>query len=687
MKPIALILTIFFTFLLNAQNMQEGFEMLETGHFDKAEVFFNEVLKDYPDNKTAQICFARATGLNGKPEKALDLFEKLRENFPSDFEIRLNYAEALLWNKSFDKAKPYYESLLVENPNSFPAALGYANTLSNLKLYEEALKAVDNALKISPLNQNALVSKKYMLLGYSSQLLLNQDYLEAENAIDEIFKFFPDDLDARIALANVYINSEEFVKAKALYRSMEGTEAERIKSLNGLALIAHLQNKDVAALKTTKQSMSLARTSNDSVVKLQTLERHIQALIWNKKYKGARHSIDSLIVINPKDPMAIGLNAMLNTYMSDFKSGLKNYDALLEIDSSSFDGNLGKANIEKARGQIPNALESADRTLSFYPNQKDAIKFKEDLYRTYTPLSKSMATYSFDNGDNQAYAIRSEVNLPFSYTLSGDAYYGYRYTQNTKSNESAHTHAAGLGVKYEFIPKVKFNFNAGIFSSQSSSGGNTQFQTKIGLVIEAIKLQFIDLGYQREVQSFNATLIDESIIQNHFYINYNISTNFKLGWFNQFYYTSQNDGNSRNLFFSSLYYTFKSLPIIKAGVNYQNIGFKEDASALYFSPSRFNAFELFFDLLKDSNSAKPKSLTYALTAAAGFQYIEENDKQNTFRFRGELGYKFSNRSLLSCYGSYSDIASVTASGFAFTEIGVRFEWRISENPIFTKIKR
>ena len=48
-----------------SQNMKEGFQLLETGKFEKAEQYFQKVLVDYPTNKTANLCYGRAVGLNG----------------------------------------------------------------------------------------------------------------------------------------------------------------------------------------------------------------------------------------------------------------------------------------------------------------------------------------------------------------------------------------------------------------------------------------------------------------------------------------------------------------------------------------------------------------------------------------------------------------------------------------------
>ena len=57
------------------------------------------------------------------------------------------------------------------------------------------------------------------------------------------------------------------------------------------------------------------------------------------------------------------------------------------------------------------------------------------------------------------------------------------------------------------------------------------------------------LGYQREVQNFNADLIEREIVMNHYGLNYNLSTNFNLGWYTQVMHTRQTDANTRNLDF------------------------------------------------------------------------------------------------------------------------------------------
>jgi len=177
-------------------------------------------------------------------------------------------------------------------------------------------------------------------------------------------------------------------------------------------------------------------------------------------------------------------------------------------------------------------------------------------------------------------------------------------------------------------------------------------------------------------------LLDRELVQNNFYANYNLSTNFNLGWFTQVMHTAQNDGNTRNLLFTSVYYNLLPKPALKVGFNYQYITFKDQVPTIYFSPEKFNAYEVFVNVIKDEAVAKPKAWFYNVTAAFGYQFIENDPKMTAYRIQGAFGYKFSERSLLNVYGTRSNIASATAAGFTFTEVGLRFRWSFLNRAVF-----
>lgn len=679
-KKISIFFLFIFSLLANAQNMQEGFTNLEKGEFSKAEVFFATILKDYPKNKTARLCYARAIGLNKQPEKALEIFVDLKKEYPGDLEIELNYAEALLWNKKFDEAKVFYTTLVAKNPNSFVAHLGFANTLSNLKEYKEAHLNVNKALELSPANPGALVSRKYIKLGYANIKVNEKLYTEAEAFYNEILVDFPNDKETLLNKANLYLITKDIAKGKEVYSQI--SKENPIIALNGLSLIEHIDGKESQALATSNKAVEAAKSSTDVTLIKQTQERNVQALIWNKKYKLAETQINELNTKYANENWLLALSATLAIYRSDFKESIKYYEAILVNDTKSFDGNLGIANAYYASGEIDQSVKAVYQTLGIFKNQNDAMNFLKKLKEEHIPTLEEKLSYSFDNGNNTAITSRTLVTFPLSTKWALNTTYQYRKTDNSVTNISANANDFLLGASYKFHPKISFNLDGGVTSASSPTTSYTSLLLNANFKIKPMKLQDLEIGYKRDLQNFNTDLIDKQISANNYYFNYNIGSNFKLGWFTQYFYTTQSDNNSRNLLFSSLYYSFLSKPILKGGFNYQFIAFKDQVPTVYFSPSQFNAYEVFVELLKDEKIAENNTWFYNVNLATGFQYIEKLDKQSTYRIQAKLGYKFSDRLLVNIYGLKSNIASAAVSGFTYTEVGFRLKWNIFNKPVF-----
>ncbi|MBL4605318.1 MAG: tetratricopeptide repeat protein, partial [Flavobacteriaceae bacterium] len=393
-----LYLLFFLSISITAQNMDKGFQYLENQQYAEAETFFTRILENYPRNKTARLCYGRAIGLNGKPTEALSLFETLHKDHPENFEIKLNFAEAMLWNSLFSRAKGFYEILLQETPKSFPALLGYANTLSNLKEYESAIVFVNKALEVSPKNPNAVISKKYIFLGYAYQQQQNQQYKKSELLLKKNLVDLPNDQETLLNLANLYLIMLDLEKARQTYLAIGKNPKGTVPSLNGLSLVMHLHGKEKKALQTSTKAYELLPTIKDLEIIRQTKERYIQALLWNKKYKSVEPLINELNQKFPNENWILALSASLHSYKGDFKESLEKYNSILKNDANSFDGNLGKANVLKAQKNYSEAFKMAEKTLSIYNEQADAIHLRNNLKLLFTPAYDGKFSYSFDNG-------------------------------------------------------------------------------------------------------------------------------------------------------------------------------------------------------------------------------------------------------------------------------------------------
>ncbi len=675
------LLFLFLTTLSIAQNMQEGFTYLETGKYVEAKTFFSKILKEHPENKTARLCYGRSVGLLGDSKDAVSIFTLLKNEYPNDFEIKLNYAEALLWDKQYDQAEMYYEKLVIENNTSFPAILGYANTLSNLKKYPKALEWVNKALDLNKGNPNALISRKYIRLGYASTMVSDKRYNEALKLLDLNFIDFANDKDTQHNKANIYLQQNDLENAETIYKSIATSPKDSIVALQGLALIAHKNYKERKALHIARKAESkVHKFKKDQGLYLSTQERYIQALLWNKKFITAREQIEQLQILYPNNTRVWSLQATLGMYTSNFKTSLQKYNDILNKDHRSFDGNLGIANAYRAVGQDINAYTYAFNTLAYYPRQADAQKLIKALKKEHTPFLEEKTAFTFDNGNNEAITTMVRSEIPLSVKFKTEAQYDYRTTKNTVLNNEATSHDFSLGFLYEVNGKTSLQSRVGV---SKANGITNNYQALIAEAIVKLKpfrLQNLDLGYKRELQNFNADLLNREIVMNNYFLNYNLGTNINLGWYTQLMHTTQTDDNTRNLLFTSLYYTILRRPSLKLGVNYQYIAFENQVPNIYFSPGQFNLGEVFAEVGNDSQ----KKWFYKLSAAFGQQFVDEDPGSSTFRSEGKLGYRFSDRFIANVFGKYSNIASATAAGFEYIEFGFKLKWYFLKQPIFDK---
>ncbi len=662
-------------YFISAQiDMNKGFKMLETGDFKNAKTFFENVLKKEPNNKTAKVCYGRALGLTGSTHEATGLFSELLKTYPKDFEVKLNYAESLLWGKKYTTAKDYYEGLLKEDAKSFNALLGYANTLSNLKDYDNALIYVNKALEVSVKNPNAMISRKYVRLGLADKLFKNEDYDGALAILDKNLEDFENDKETTQLQTNIFLAKKDYESAKNNYLKNRVTVQDSIVSLNGLSLIAHLEKKDKKALQLAEDAINKLPYIEESSLTERTKERYVQALIWNKKNIKAKNVIQKLYDEYGERNWIHALNASLQIYRGNIGGSIGNYQKILDKDLSSFDGNLGIANAYFANSEYKKSLAAIKQTLEVFPGQKDALGLQEKLFLQFTPHLKQTFNYSFDSGDNVSYNSDTKIEFPINARLTLTGGLNLRDTENQNTGVSTSAINFSGGLNYLLIPRVKFVSSFGMNKVSSQNISYNQFSTNIAFQIKPLNLHNVEIGFSKQLENFNADLLNRQIVNDNYYINYNINTNFNFGWFNQYFLTQLSDGNQRNLFFTSLYYNFISSPVLKGGFNYQYITFAQQVPAIYFSPEKFQNTEIFLELLKDENIVKPKNWFYWINGATGLQFIDDNDSQFTYRLQSKLGYKFSSRFLLHVFGQHTNIASATVAGFKFTNIGITLKW-------------
>ncbi|TDQ31087.1 tetratricopeptide repeat protein [Zeaxanthinibacter enoshimensis] len=668
--------------LFSQDSMESGFQMLEKGNYNQAQNFFADYLQSEPGNKTARICYGRALGLNGRPEEATSWFAQLSTEFPGDLEVLLNYNESFLWNGRFEEARPLYEHLLLKYPDNFNLHLGYANTLANLKLYERALSTINIALALKPGNPGAMTSKKYILLGHAYILEKKYDFEGSTRVLKEVLISHPMDKDALLQLGSMYLSANQPAKAKEVYVQLLNNKELILQGMIGLVYSEHQSHHDELALQYARRAVAEIGSDTDEGLIEKAKISQIYALLWNKRIKEAKKQVDILLAEFPGAIWVLLLKASLGMYSDRPSESADLYSKVLDSVPGSYDANLGLANALYSQGEYLRAERAARQVLQYFPRQRDALQLVGKLAMLQKPDLQLRGSYSFDNGGNIAYSQQLNISLPISPRIRTGLMYGERDTENSGSGDQASSSVLSGSINY--LPWTRTEISAGIGVIKSVFTNQNYVQPLVHTSISTTPLPLTNLkgSYRREVQNFNVALLRSELVMNHYGFSINIANQKQWGWYNQLMHTRQSDQNQRNLVFSSVYHSFIKLKGLKVGTNLQYIGFKEQLPELYFSPEAYGAVEAF------ASYDKTMGKTYFWASmATGVQQVKNEKAADLFRMDMEIRHQFSERWHAGISAKYSNVAASTATGFEFTEFGLRLRYLVSDSSLFKKAAR
>jgi len=644
--PICLFLFIVATATgsLLGQNMDEGFRMLESGEYHEAKSFFQEVLQQNSENKTANICYGRALGLSGSPSEALAIFYRLSERHPGDQEVNLNLAEAYLWNNNASEASQLYSAILDADPSSVSGYIGLANSQAKMHEYHAALRTLDNNY-----------------VKNSGQVYID----ELHNSI-------------RLGYADALIKKDEYAEAKSQYELIMNSDIDNIPALIGLTNVSYLLDQKRYCLNYATQAVQLSpegHPSDDVIANL------IQAHIWNHQHDEAKQLIKSTYISEQQKKYYHRYLGRMAIQRRSYSSALSHYNALLAIDTDDIEAWAGRTNALLARDSIVPAMKTIDAGISLHPKSTDLGRLKHKSYRVLAPTLLTDTKYSRDSGQDQSVDISVNPIIPVSQSISLIVDLGIRNVYNQLADTDLTLTRYSGGIRLKLLANTTLTALGGIsqINDQEIDPSLVSYDinghTKQGP-------HEIKLGLRRSFQDYNFTLLSDRISQRQLYADYSVSNVRGLGLFTQYVYSQLSDQNTNHLVYASVYKAIKRRPFIKLGASVQYITFDISESVPYFSPDQFWAQELFIDIVRTPDLLKAQGITYLITGAIGSQQIDNLSASLTYRAQLKLGYLFDSGIHIELYGLHTNVASSNASGFTFSQVGLSTKWLFKQGPLF-----
>jgi tetratricopeptide (TPR) repeat protein len=184
MRKIIVVILIFFSLFVRAQNEQLAQNYFDRGEFEKALVSYEDLLKSQPGNmiyfqKTID-CYQQLQQFD-KAEKGIQ--ERLDKFKQANLLVELGYNYQL--QKNTDKAKKYYDQAIDRIKKNVNEVYGIAYTFERKALTDYALLAYQTAANIdSKLNFNFQIAVLYGQKGEMELMLetfLNESYQNPQN--------------------------------------------------------------------------------------------------------------------------------------------------------------------------------------------------------------------------------------------------------------------------------------------------------------------------------------------------------------------------------------------------------------------------------------------------------------------------------------------------------------------------
>lgn len=387
------------------------------GQFDKEIEIIDTILtrsNDYSLRALLLYKKGKALILSKKStDKAVSVFKSILDNYPQSEYAKLSLLDmalALYNNGENDLAIQYYKQLILEYPNSQEAYQAMGD-LRSIYIQEDRLqefisyrKSVGGNFEISSKEEENLLftqaEEQYIKKGHKAEQYLTS-YLDKYPNTPQSYK-------ARYYLADVYFQSNQYDKAKAIYLTLSSSKLEQeIKniSIEKLAEIAYNKTNYNDA---SKYYIELYNNNSVSIdTKKRILLPLIESLFKIEKY-------NKVLELTSKNVIGITNDNKNNIYLIKAKCILKKNNKaealkLLDSISQDIDTPVGAESYVTA-AQIRYELNNLDKA------QKDILSF----------IKKSTTQ---DYWLARAFILLSDI-----YTKMGDNYAATQYLHSLKEN-------------------------------------------------------------------------------------------------------------------------------------------------------------------------------------------------------------------------------------------------------------
>ena len=407
---------------------------------------YEEALKSQPDNAEIRAELARFYIYSNNYTKANEQYVYLIKRNPKDVRLRADYVRIHLKGKQYDKAVEECKNLLQLEPDNIDSRLLYGEVLIQAGMYDEALDVYDDILDDKSYYLPAMIGKAMVhneislaKLSYGKKLeekikgqtlgVFNRirwlfarmsemwHFNKAVSLLTDAAKKYPDAVDPRLRLAEVYSQHLAYDKAIEQYREAVRINPNSTDAYLGMAWVYGKMGNQEKSIDAIRHAAQLDPTNVEILTGLG------DAYSYQEDIDQAIETLEKALILRYSD---LDLHRRLAHLYSQsrryYGKCVTECMYILEQDPSDVEIRLLLARVYSWMERYDDALPIYERLLTERPDDRDLylemMRTKVYSGRSNEVIEELRAKLSKDPGDidarlalAQAYDIRNDLDL------------------------------------------------------------------------------------------------------------------------------------------------------------------------------------------------------------------------------------------------------------------------------------
>jgi tetratricopeptide (TPR) repeat protein len=337
------------------------------GEIEQSNLLLNEVLDNSFTDSLFLMNLAKLFVMVGNYPKALEAIDRLPAKIKNSDSLPLRAICLLRLDdaESFAALIPLVRPVLKQNPTT---ATKFADVLIEAKLFKEAADLLNQIIKFSPKNTDAII-----LLAKSEIYL--RDFVKAKNHIANAQKLQPKSL--QLALTTSLWESEQGnnLAALSLIEQLLTRDGENKAALSQLVIVAIRANQSSKAFRNAEKLLALEPENLDYLYLFGA------ASLQNNRLIEAENALTKFFTNRPNDSrgcLALGLTFAAQPEKT--VAARSQMQKCMEIDNNNSDAAYQLGLSYKAEGDITKAIEFLEATVKISPDYAPALRDLGTLY-------------------------------------------------------------------------------------------------------------------------------------------------------------------------------------------------------------------------------------------------------------------------------------------------------------------